>query len=74
MPLTDELLGTEANGAKNGDWCLYCYANGLFTQPDCTLAQMIEICVPFVVKEGMEEAQARAILNAQMPQLKRWKA
>lgn len=74
MPLTDEVLGTEADGTKNADWCVYCYANGAFTQKDCTLPEMIEFCVPFLVQEGMEEARAREFVNTQMPRLKRWKA
>ena len=31
MPVTEELLGTEANGEKNSDYCTYCYQKGAFT-------------------------------------------
>ncbi len=32
MPLgSEDLLGTNADGGKNGDYCLYCYQNGTFT-------------------------------------------
>jgi hypothetical protein len=33
---------------------------------------MIEGCVPFMIKEGMPEAQARKLLSEQLPQLRRW--
>ncbi|VBB08254.1 Hypothetical protein LUCI_3525 [Lucifera butyrica] len=74
MPLSDaSLLGTEKTGEKNRDYCFYCYENGCFKQPDITMEQMIEICVPYMKEHGMEEAKAREILNQQLPQLKRWK-
>ena len=31
MPLSDEVFGTEANGAKNEEYCIYCYKDGGFT-------------------------------------------
>ena len=30
MPLTDEVLGTNADGSKNEDYCMYCYKDGKF--------------------------------------------
>ena len=36
MPLTNEILGTNADGSKNEDYCNYCYKDGKFTQ-DCTM-------------------------------------
>lgn len=75
MPMQgDELHGTEANGAKTGEYCMYCYENGSFKQPEMTVSEMIEECVPFMTREGMPERQARSLLEAQLPQLKRWKA
>ena len=47
MPLTDEVLGTNADGSKNEDYCMYCYKDGKFTQ-DCTMDEMIEFCSQFV--------------------------
>ena len=43
MPLTQEILGTNADGSKNEDYCMYCYKDGKFTQ-DCTMEEMIEFC------------------------------
>ena len=43
MPLTDDVLGTNADGTKNEDYCMYCYKDGKFLQ-DCTMEEMIEHC------------------------------
>ena len=47
MPLTDGLFGTNADGSKNEDYCIYCYKDGKFLQ-ECTMEQMIEHCAQFV--------------------------
>lgn len=74
MPLTTEgLYGTEKDGAKNRDYCVYCYANGGFTQPDITMEEMMQICIPHMTKSGMSEDEAPSLLNASLPLLKRWK-
>lgn len=74
MPMpTEDLYGTEAGGEKTSEYCSYCYGNGTFVGSTDTLEAMIEVCVPFMVKEGMPEEQARKILNEQLPQLRRWK-
>ena len=41
MPIDESTFGTEADGSKNQDYCLYCYKNGHFTK-DCTMDEMIE--------------------------------
>ena len=40
MPLTEDVLGTNADGSKNEDYCMYCYRDGKFLQ-DCTMEEMI---------------------------------
>ena len=73
MPLTEEqLLGNEKDGSKNLEYCIYCYDNGEFKQPDLTLEQMIEICVPHMKEAGMTEVAARTLLKEHLPRLKRW--
>ncbi|GAX90827.1 zinc ribbon domain-containing protein [Effusibacillus lacus] len=73
MPLNgEEVLGTEKDGSKTKEYCMYCYEGGEFKQPDLTMEGMIEICVPHMKAEGMSEEQARAILNEHLPKLKRW--
>ncbi|NLI22827.1 MAG: transcriptional regulator [Clostridiales bacterium] len=76
MPMgdTDELYGTEKDGAKSPDYCRYCYADGAFLA-DCTMDQMIDFCVKPMVENspGMTEPIAREMMKGFFPTLKRWK-
>lgn len=74
MPMDqEEVLGTNTDGSLNHDYCKFCYDKGAFLQPNMTLEQMIDFCVPFVVKEdGMSEVAAKEMLQQVMPKLKRW--
>jgi hypothetical protein len=41
MPINQpDLLGTEADSSKSEKYCVYCYQDGKFTQPDITLEQV----------------------------------
>ena len=75
MPMgeTSELYGTNADGSKSGDYCHYCFKDGLFTA-DITMSQMIEHCIPYVIEgnAGMTEDQARKMMEGFYPALKRW--
>lgn len=76
MPLgnTDEMLGTNADGSKNDAYCKYCYQDGkvLF---EGTMEEMIEICVPNMVKANpaLNEETARKMMAEILPTLKHWK-
>jgi len=76
MPMgnTDELYGTNADGSKNEDYCIYCWKDGAFTA-DISMEQMIEFCVPHMVaaNPGMSGDQARNVMREYFPTLKRWK-
>ncbi len=78
MPLTDEILGTNVDGSKNEDYCIYCYKDGKFTQ-DCTMDEMIEFCAQFVdeVNKNMSKPMTRDeykdMMRQYFPMLKRWK-
>ena len=47
MPLTEEILGTYADGSKNEDYCIYCFKDGAFTS-EFTMEEMAEFCSQFV--------------------------
>ena len=78
MPLTEEVLGTNADGTKNEDYCMYCYKDDQFLQ-DCTMEEMIEHCAQFVnaVNEGLEKPITKeeyiGMMKSYFPQLKRWR-
>jgi hypothetical protein len=73
MPISEENFGTEADGVKNEDYCVYCYKDGAFTA-DCTMDEMIEFCAGTVdswdVK--MTKDEAVAMMKETFPKLKRW--
>lgn len=74
MNLKDEsLLGLEVNGLKNREYCKFCFMDGKFIKPEETINQMINSCVPFIVKEGFSVDIATNKLEKLLPQLKRWK-
>ena len=66
--------GTERDGSTSKEYCSYCYEKGGFTA-DCTMAEMIDFCIPHMVSssENMTEAKAREMMEEFFPMLKRWK-
>ena len=78
MPLTEEILGTNADGSKNEDYCIYCYKDGAFTG-DFTMEQMAEYCSMFVEEynkntgQNLTACQYKDVLRQFYPTLKRWK-
>ena len=60
MPLSPEVLGTNADGSKNDEYCMYCYRDGKFLQ-ECSMEEMIEHCAQFVdeVNKGLPQPTTR---------------
>lgn len=77
MPLSDEILGTNADGSKNDDYCIYCYMDGAFTA-DFTMEEMAEHCSKFVEEynnntgQNLTVAEYKEVLMQFYPTLKRW--
>ncbi|MNC19221.1 putative zinc ribbon domain protein [compost metagenome] len=67
-----ELQGTDREGKITDEYCVYCYENGEFKQPETTMEEMADLCAGFMAGEGMDEAEARRILADSLPRLKRW--
>ena len=78
MPLTEEVLGTNADGSKNEDYCIYCYKDGRFLQ-ECTMDEMIEHCAQFVdevnkhMPKPMTKEEYKQMMQGFFPMLKRWR-
>ena len=79
MPMVDEsMFGTNADGSKNSEYCIYCYRDGKFLQ-DCTMDEMIEHCAQFVgeVNKNLPNPITKEEYIGQMkmyfPHLKRWR-
>ena len=77
MPLTEEILGTNADGSKNEEYCIYCYKDGAFTG-DFTMEEMVEFCAQFVDEfnknsgQNLTKEEYKAVLRQYYPNLKRW--
>lgn len=74
MPLANaDMLGTEPDGSPSTNYCTYCYQGGHFTY-DCTMEQMLEICVGHMTYEGsgFTEETARKHMWELLPHLDRW--
>ena len=77
MPLTKEILGTNADGSKNEDYCIYCYKDGAFTG-DFTMEEMAEYCSMYVGEynkntgKNLTACEYKQELLKYFPTLKRW--
>jgi len=69
-----ELCGTEADGTRSKHYCVRCYKDGAFTQPDATLETILGISAKVWAEKvpNLTVEQAKAQLNAKFPYLKRW--
>ena len=78
MPLSEEVFGTNADGSKNDEYCVYCYKDGTFTM-DCSMDEMIEHCSQFVYMYNQNTGKKftreeyKDVLRGFFPMLKRWK-
>lgn len=74
MPLeSDELYGTNADGLKNDDYCIYCFKDGEFTS-DMSMDEMMDFCSKKMVEvhPEMDIDEATAMMSEVFPKLKRW--
>jgi hypothetical protein len=78
MPLTAEFFGTSADGIKNGEYCIYCFKEGAFTQ-DVTMDEMIEHNLQYLDEFNavggthFTEETAREEMRRFFPTLGRWR-
>ncbi len=78
MPLTEAILGTEADGSRNYDYCSYCYKEGAFTS-NLNMEEMVELCAQFVKEynehtgQNLTKEAYKALLLKFYPMLKRWR-
>ena len=71
MPLEDESVSREPDGAFNEDYCRWCYVDGRYVYTD--LEELIDYLVGRLSNPGWPPDQARAFLDAQLRQLAYWK-
>ncbi len=75
MPVPGELLlGTEADGGRNPDYCLECYEAGMFVDPAISREEMAARGAAVISCElTVSEDSARAFMDLLLPKLKRWR-
>ena len=71
MPLEDDLLGRNANGTLNEDYCKWCYADGNYTYDD--MDELLEVCVKHMASDAFPAEQARNYMKGLLPTLNYWK-
>ena len=71
MPLEDENISREPDGAFNEDYCKWCYANGRFVYP--SMDALIDFLVEHFSSEAFPPQQARTYYREHLSQLKHWK-
>ncbi len=73
MPLDSEALkGTEKDGSKSNEYCMYCYQNGAFVHPDMTFFEMEGVLKTQMGKMNLPPGLVQKSLDT-LPHLKRWK-
>ena len=73
MPIDNpEDRGTEKNGAKNDDYCKFCYRDGALINPGMTFEQMKSIVSDQMQKRGIPDDIIQRSLKS-LPHLKRWR-
>jgi len=75
MPLAvPEDFGTDVVGYRVNDYCHFCFANGVFTEPRATVSDMIDRCAVIMAQRGiMSQDRARTRMTEVLPRLKRWR-
>ena len=71
MPLEDDIISRNQDGTLNEEYCKWCYCDGTYTYSD--MDDLIEVCIPHMVKEGFTEEQAREFMKQSLPKLDYWK-
>lgn len=74
MPMdSSEIYGTNADGSKNDEYCIYCFKDGEFTS-DMSMDEMMNFCIEKMVEvhPEMDKDEAASMMNEVFPKLKRW--
>ena len=66
-------FGTDEQGSPVSEYCMFCYKDGSFTNPDQTVDEMVESSIGFMTANlGFEREQASQMSNDVIRKLRRW--
>ncbi len=73
MPLTeDDLISREPDGSLNGDYCKWCYADGVFAYAD--KASLLDFLLAHMPNpDNTPEEERRAAYDGYLSELRHWK-
>lgn len=71
MPLEDEVMSREPDGAYNEEYCKWCYADGKFAYTD--LETLVDFCTEHMSNEKWPKEQARVYFEETLPKLGYWR-
>lgn len=70
MPLDDNTISKEPDGAFNEEYCKWCYTDGDFIYKD--INQLIDFLTEHMSNDNFPKEQARAYFEEQIPKLRHW--
>lgn len=71
MPMQDDVLSREEDGALNESYCRWCYEGGRFVYTE--LDKLIDVCAAHMAGGAWSEEQIRGYLRETLPQLDYWR-
>ena len=77
MPLVKQGdFGTNADGSTNNEFCVFCFADGKYTDPDITMDEMLKIGLKGISENPemgkFKKFLIKKIYPCQIKKLKRW--
>ncbi len=72
ISLTNDILGTNADGTLSDYYCKYCFANGNFVE-NITLEEAIQAIGEIAEEAGVTREEAIGFASRNLPNLMRWK-
>lgn len=75
MPLGAGFFGTNADSSEAQEYCVNCFRDGAFVDPELTVDQMVQRSVDFMTQNlHMPEEVSRQMSQKTIPLLRRWNA
>ena len=71
MPLEDDVISKEKDGAYNEEYCKWCYADGEYTYR--SMDELIDFCAAHMANETHSPDEVRAYMKNMLPKLNYWK-
>jgi len=64
--------GTNADGSKSGEYCSYCYRDGVFCRPEIDTAGKMQVYCQGKLKEMGMPSFLAWLFTRNIPKLRRW--